>query len=293
MTVASFMRKRSVALFAALLFVLAAGLASLKAQQEPSFPGVPLTRGQDVSPTYDGWERNADGTITMYFGYFNRNAEEDVDVPLGPNNAFDLGNGDQGQPTHFYPGRKWWVFKVVVPQDWPKDKRLVWTLNNRGHMNQAKGWLQPEWEVIKDGIILSGFRNRVAETAAGGYKVPISVTGGPAQTITLPATAKLTATATPLSAEGCEGDALGRCASGVDLKRFQVRWSVYRGAGKVQIDPEVSPSVGGKPITSEPKVTFPAPGKYRLRATATDGSSFATYDVDVTVNPGASVANAH
>lgn len=278
--------------FCAAFILFTSALIPLQAQQE-GLPGVPYTRGQDVSPTFDGWEKNADGTVTMYFGYFNRNADEDIDVPVGPDNSFDLGNGDQGQPTHFYAGRKWWVFKVVVPPDWPKDKRLVWTLTNRGRTNLAKGWLQPEWEVIKDGIILNGFRNRVSETAAGGYKLPISVTGGPAQTITLPATATLTATATALSTVACEGDGQGRCATGIDLKRFQLKWSVYRGAGKVRFDPEMSPSVSGKPITSEPRVTFSAPGKYRLRATATDGSSFSNYDVDVTVNPGPTAGNSN
>ena len=81
------------------------------------------------------------------FWLLNRNSDEEVDVPIGPENSFDLGNGDQGQPTHFYPGRRWFVFKVVVPKDWPRDKRLVWTLTNRGRTNLSKGWLQPEWEM--------------------------------------------------------------------------------------------------------------------------------------------------
>ena len=95
-------------------------------------------RGQDVSPTFDGWQQNPDGSYTFYFGYFNRNNEEEIDVPIGPDNTFDLG-GDRGQPTHFYPARKWWVFKTVVPADWPKDRRLVWTLTTYGKTNQAKG----------------------------------------------------------------------------------------------------------------------------------------------------------
>ena len=85
----------------------------------------------------------------MWFGYLNRNAEEDLDVPVGPDNNVDNGNPDQGQPTHFYAGRRWCVFKVIVPKDWPVEKRLVWTLTNRGRTNQSKGWLQPEWEIDK------------------------------------------------------------------------------------------------------------------------------------------------
>src|SRR5437016_7966203 len=122
--------------------LLLAGSLRTAADAQTSF-----ARGQDVSPTYDGWEQNADGTYSLYFGYFNRNTEEEIDIPIGPNNTFDGGVADRGQPTHFYPTRKWWVFKVTVPANWPKEQRIVWTLITRGKTNQAKGWLQPEWEV--------------------------------------------------------------------------------------------------------------------------------------------------
>src|SRR3970040_1429591 len=98
------------------------------------------TRGQDITPTFDGWQQNADGSYTLHFGYFNRNSAEEIDVPVGPDNTLDQG-GDRGQPTHFYPSRKWWVFKIVVPRDWPKEQRVVWTLTTYGKTNQAKGWL--------------------------------------------------------------------------------------------------------------------------------------------------------
>ena len=29
--------------------------------------------GQDVVPVFEGWERNADGSFNMVFGYMNRN----------------------------------------------------------------------------------------------------------------------------------------------------------------------------------------------------------------------------
>jgi hypothetical protein len=59
-------------------------------------------RGQDVVPVFEGWERNADGTINMVFGYMNRNYEEEVDIPVGPDNMIAPGLVDQGQPGHFY-----------------------------------------------------------------------------------------------------------------------------------------------------------------------------------------------
>jgi hypothetical protein len=270
----------------AVLLLFTAGYIHLHAQSsEPKFPGVAYPRGQDVSPTFDGWESNPDGTYTMYFGYYNRNTQEEVDVSLGPDNNFDLGNGDQGQPTHFYTGRKWWVFKVVVPKDWPQNKRLVWTLTNRGRTNLAKGWLEPEWEVERSGIDLTGYRNRVPP--GNDEKVPtISTTGGSAQTITLPETAKLTATAEATAAPNPDVE------QGVNPKGVQIRWILYRGPGKVQFDPDVSSPVRGKPVTSETKVTFSAPGNYRIRAIGTDGALFSTYDVDVKVNPSTSAEKA-
>jgi len=101
--------------------LLGAGLWALRAQIP--YPGVKYARGQDVSPTFDGWEANADGSFSLYFGYYNRNAEEEIDVPLGQGNNFDRDKGDDGQPTHFYSGRRWFVFKTTVAKDWPKDKR--------------------------------------------------------------------------------------------------------------------------------------------------------------------------
>src|SRR5439155_184731 len=101
----------------ATLLLFTTGLLSLHAQQPSfTFPGIQYPKGNDVSPTFDAWEKNPDGTFSMWFGYFNRNTQEEIDVPIGPENSIDLGNGDQGQPTHFYPGRRWWVFKVVVPK---------------------------------------------------------------------------------------------------------------------------------------------------------------------------------
>ena len=53
-------------------------------------------RGQNVQPVFEGWERNADGTFTMVFGYLNRNYKEIPDVPVGANNSFEPGPADRG-----------------------------------------------------------------------------------------------------------------------------------------------------------------------------------------------------
>lgn len=241
-------------------------------------------RGLDVSPTFDGWEQNADGSYTMHFGYFNRNTEEEIDVPVGPNNAFDQG-GDRGQPTHFYPARKWWVFSVVVPKDWPKTQRLVWTLTTHGKTSQAKGWLQTEWEVDTDLISKNAARdpslmtNGTNQADLDHGNRPPSMTGSPAQTLNLSDTLPLTVTATDDGRPTPVADPEGRLQQGV-----RVRWIVYRGAGTVRFDPDIMTGrVHGSPATLATKARFTAPGPYRLRAIASDGQAFSTYDVDVTV----------
>ena len=245
-------------------------------------------RGQDVGPTYEGWEPNPDGTYLMHFGYYNRNAEEELDVPAGPENNID--GGDRGQPTHFYTGRRWWAFTVTVPQDWPKDKRVVWTLTTHGMTNQAKGWLQPEWEMDAGVVTKNAGRDPFLMSAAGNgeadfkNKAP-SMTGSPAQNVTLLNTLTLTATATDDGRPEPVPDPAGRRPQGV-----RMRWIVWRGAAaNVKFEPDIMPNrVYGQPVTLQTKVTFTAPGAYRLRAIASDGQLTSTYDVDVTVKAGSS-----
>src|ERR1700674_3313792 len=74
--------------------------------------------GQNVAPVFEGWERNPDGSFNMVFGYMNRNYEEEVEIPIGAENKLQPGEADQNQPTHFYPRRQEFVFKVKVPADW-------------------------------------------------------------------------------------------------------------------------------------------------------------------------------
>ncbi len=99
--------------------------------------------GQTVSPAFEGWEKNTDGSFNLLFGYMTRIWEEEVNVPLGPENSFSPGGPDQGQPTRFQPRRNRFVFKVRVPQDWGK-KELVWTLATRGKTERAYGTLRED-----------------------------------------------------------------------------------------------------------------------------------------------------
>ncbi len=99
--------------------------------------------GQTVSPAFEGWEKNDDGSFNMLFGYMNRNWEEELDVPVGAENSFSPGEPDRGQPTHFLPRRNRFVFKVRVPKDWGA-KELVWTLTSRGKTERAYATLRED-----------------------------------------------------------------------------------------------------------------------------------------------------
>ena len=251
---------------------------------------VQYARGQDVAPVFEGWERNPDGTFNMVFGYLNRNYEEEVDIPVGPDNTVDAGvgaSGDRGQPTHFYPRRQRFLFRVVVPKDWDKQQKVIWTLKSHGRTNQAKGWLQPVWELSEDVMV---------ENMGGGVpdpnNKPPSLTVGDVSTVTLPDHATVIASATD---DGLPKP-YRRTPSNPDRNEqprrprgVQIKWIQYRGPGKVTFDPEVSAVLYGQPVALTSKVSFSAPGTYVLRATANDGQLFTSRDVTVNVSPSAAV----
>src|SRR4051794_26923502 len=111
--------------------------------QTPLAPAAPT--GQTATPAYEGWYKNADGTYSLSFGYYNRNTSEVVSVPAGPDNFITPGDANQGQPTYFYPRRHWGVFAVKVPADFKG--KLVWTLKLRGQTYTIPGSLREEWQI--------------------------------------------------------------------------------------------------------------------------------------------------
>ena len=84
-------------------------------------------RGTSVTPAFEGWYPNPDGSFTLLVGYYNRNSMQTFDVPVGPDNNIEPGPADQGQPTYFEVGRQWGVFAVRVPKDFG-DKAVTWTI---------------------------------------------------------------------------------------------------------------------------------------------------------------------
>jgi hypothetical protein len=122
--------------------VLGLGVASLATAQNLTY-----AKGQNVSPAYEGWEEDSAGRKFFVFGYMNRNWQEELDVPVGPDNRFTTGTPDQGQPTHFLPRRNRFIFRVPVPPGFSEKDELVWSLTSRGKTEHAYASLRLDYKI--------------------------------------------------------------------------------------------------------------------------------------------------
>jgi hypothetical protein len=137
-----------------LLVPLAALLLFSAASAQTRFT---YSSGQIVSPAYEGWRYNEDGSVTMLFGYMNANWLQEFDVPIGPDNNIEPGGPDQGQPTHFYPRRNPFLFTIRAPKDLGT-KELIWTLTTNGKTEHAYASLKNDYMID----------NQVISTEVGG-----------------------------------------------------------------------------------------------------------------------------
>jgi hypothetical protein len=248
-----------------LAFTAAAAAAPLGAQGlAPA-----ATRGKTVTPAFEGWYPNKDGTFSISFGYYNRNSDEVLDIPIGPDNFITPGDTNQGQPTRFYAKRNWGVFAVRVPADFGK-KRIVWTLKIRGETFAIAGSLRPEWQIdALEGEAGSGNTPpslKFSEAGAEGSG-PGGVTEGPLKAtvgVALPVTVWVTD----------DGNYFGSIASDGRPVPVALAWFKHQGPGDVTFAPATArlTPTGGKATTS---VTFDKPGDYIIRVRANDASGVA------------------
>ncbi len=130
----------TVAAFASAMFAgavavyvaMPAGAVAASAGTLPGAVGVSAVAAQPRHPVYliyDGFIRNADGSLTLAFGYHNVNRVE-VTV-AGDDNVFLPGTADRNQPAVFLPGRQRFACVMVVPEDF--DGRLQWRVRFAGH----------------------------------------------------------------------------------------------------------------------------------------------------------------
>jgi hypothetical protein len=266
----------------ATLFAMAAGGTMLSAQGGQLLPSYPkLGFGASVTPAYDGWSDNKDGTRTFLVGYYNRNWDQEVDIPIGSNNHFEPGDPDRGQPTHFLPNRAFGMFTVTVPKNYPINEHLWWVLTINGVTSRVGMILSPDYNITPT--------KSSEESPNGKYNEPPVLRfseGGPA--IKNPVASLATAT-TRTAAAGqpmpidlfVEDDAL--YATGSGAPRNTIRDYVtalvtkYRGPGAVKVDGfrPFATTKGGKPMEpyagkASGTVTFSEPGDYVVHVTIND-----------------------
>ena len=220
----------------------------------------PHAVGQSVTPSFEGWYPNPNGTFSLVFGYLNRNYEERLDIAVGPNNKMEPGPEDRGQPTHFLPRRQTGVFAVVVPADFG-ERELVWSLTASDETIAIPGYLRPEWQIDALEEATNGNRPPVLAFEPGGE------TGQGPGGITTRVTASVS---DPTTIEAWITDDGVRSRARSSRAAPGVIWSKYRGPGAVTFDdpqPQIDPT--GR---SQTRVTFGAPGQYVLRVLAWDES---------------------
>jgi hypothetical protein len=250
----------------------------------------------------------SDGSFDLYFSYINRNWQEELDIPVGPDNNIEPApfGPDGGQPTHFYPRVNRWVFTIRVPKDFGS-KEIVWTLTAHGETHKAYGSLNPGF-AIDEFMIMHEFGRSIR----GRKRPTLSVDGEKRRTARVGQPVRLVAVATdpnsPVRPSTC-GAVFDDGSIGGDLVRctatgLRLAWLTYRGpAAKVRFVPPIPFKVwedqrGGSPWAPdwEPPpippgnkwihdVTFQEPGTYVLRAQAHDGFLFTNEDITFTVAP--------
>jgi hypothetical protein len=269
-------------------------------------------KGEAVFAAFEGWGPHKDGRPqVLLIGYFNRNQDQVLDIPIGPNNNIEPGGPDLGQPTHFMTGRKYGVFAIDVPKDFG-NKRYTWTLVANGQKTQVSFWTNPPYWI-------DFFKNlaneneppvvRLAQTGGPELQGPPimlrnvkeTLSGVAGQPVNLrlwvsdvPAKVEGAAAAGPAAGRGAaaagadaagRGGAAGRGAGGgggrgrgdgAPRGDVNIIWTKYRGTGEIKFAQENMPlyNKGDAKLVMEAATTatFSAPGEYVVMATANDSS---------------------
>jgi hypothetical protein len=268
-------RWRLVGLSVTLTTACAAWMTIAAAQDLPNAP--PAEFGQDVTPAYEGWFDNPDGTHSFLFGYYNRNRSQELDIPIGPNNRIEPGGPDRGQPTHFLAGRQWGMFVVTVPKDFPATDNVTWSITANGKQNSIPVHMKPEYNVDP------------FEEAAVHNMPPVIRFDEHGKTVQGPIATSFMRTATvgtPLDLPVWASDD-NKYTSGSNAPReklgdpIRLVWDKFRGPGTVAFaseKPKVQRVSGGEDLGQEvhgkatTTATFDQPGEYWLHLTANDYS---------------------
>jgi hypothetical protein len=269
--------------FAALLLV---------GQLPTELPSTKFSSGQDVQPYFEGWIHNADGSFDLVFGYFNRNWQEELAIPAGPDNSVEPGGADRGQPTYFLPRRQPWVYRVRVPRDFGKQV-LTWTITANGKTQKAYGELLPVEEITERIVMTRGNLNpgdddpnkpptiAAAAAPAASVNVPIALTVTVADD-GLPKPRPLPAPRPATSGDATRIQAQANSSAVARPRGLTVSWMQIRGPGRVQFDPSAAIAAAGGTVAVNAR--FSQRGTYVVRATANDGALSTRTDLTITVH---------
>ncbi len=245
--------------------------------QRISIPEPRRGAGDSLTGAFEGWYYNPDGSRAFLIGYYNRNARQEVDIPIGPANHIDPGGPDMGQPTHFLTGRQWGMFTVQAPRDFKPNDSYVWTITANGQTTSIPLRLKADYVMSPFSEIAVGNTPPVIKFDPNGKTIqgPIAtVAGAPTRTATLGEGLALPLFVTDdMKFTSGTNAPMGRPRPPVTL-----RWSQYRGPGKVTFDkprPEVEKVAQSEGMFSGKATTtakFSEPGDYVLHVTANDYS---------------------
>jgi hypothetical protein len=210
---------------------------------------------QGVAPVYEGFDINADGSFNMWFGYMNRNFEQEIDLPVGPDNNFEPGP-DRGQPTHFDTRRHKDVFRVTVPKDFGESNKVVWSITVHGKTESVAGTLNRVWQIDRVRTTRGGNSSNINSNTPPKVQADVARSTIP---IDSAATLKVSATDDGLPNRRGTKTSIG----------MSVEWAKYRGPGQVTFNTVKQPLADGKATTT---ATFSEPGEYALLAVVDDGS---------------------
>ena len=269
-------RGRGRAGVACAIALVAGGLVS--AGQLPSEPR--RLFGAGVTGAFEGWFESSDGSRTFLVGYLNRNTEQALDVPIGPNNRIEPGGPDLGQPTHFLPDRQWGVFTVKVPKEFTTpDQRLTWTIVANGQTTTIPLRLHPDYTV-------SPFVDVAAKNTPPVLRLDEQGPGtqGPLALLQS-APLRRASASTPLSLSAWVEDDAKFASATMAVPRnppppVRLTWSKYRGPGHLTFadDKPVVQALEGGGVgvrfrgLAKTTVRFSQPGEYVLHLLANDYS---------------------
>ncbi len=270
------MRGRSARVWLILVALALALAGSTPAWAQPTAP---------IYLQYDGYVKNADGSRTLAFGYFNMN-HVDVTIPAGPENQFVPGPADRQQPLTFLEGRHRFACVMVVPADFDGD--LSWQVKYGAQTNETTSkLLDPLYELelnsrrtVMAGLSLdtaprltcankspivslrTGFGRGAAQAALG-----LGLSGDddgppPEPTLKTKVGAKLTLNGNVTDDNMPRGSAVTSS------------WNKLSGPGDATFDDASS---------ARTTVSFSAPGEYELQLSGTDGALTGTSTVKVRV----------